>query len=171
MSYIEREKGRVTFLKQKAFYLTYSNESRHGEEHFHMKNYLLEIPPSRGKMALKTLPQKHKFLMTKAIWKSYTLNCSYKCPCTFLHSYTASFLRKVILCKTNNIFCSQEYWVWCIVNAIFWKFIKNKLGVTLDSFPNFADVSSYLTLKIFPWKRDYEISQKIQMPQNSTRPF
>ena len=56
MSYIEREKGRVTFLKQKAFYLTYSNESRHGEEHFHMKNYLLEMTPSRGKMALKTLP-------------------------------------------------------------------------------------------------------------------
>ena len=136
-----------------------------------MNNYLLEMTPSRGKMALKTLPQKHKFLMAKAIWKSYTLNCSYKCPCTFLHSYAASFLRKVILCKTNNIFCSQEYWVWCIVNAIFWKFIKNKLGVTLDSFPNFADVSSYLSLKIFSWKRDYEISQKIQMPQTSTRPF
>ena len=67
MSYIEREKGRVTFLKQKAFYLTYSNESRHGEEHFHMKNYLLEMTPSWGKMALKTLPQKHKFLMAKAI--------------------------------------------------------------------------------------------------------
>ena len=25
-----------------------------------------------------------------------------------MHSYAASFLRKVILCKTNNIFCSQE---------------------------------------------------------------
>ena len=31
---------------------------------------------------------KTDFVMVKAISKSYTLNCSCKCPCTFPHSYT-----------------------------------------------------------------------------------
>ena len=38
-------------------------------------------------MRLKSAPQKLNFLMTKAISKSYTLDCSCKCPCTFSHSY------------------------------------------------------------------------------------
>ena len=37
----------------------------------------------------------------------------------------------------------------------FWKYIKNKGKVTLESFRNFAYVSSYLHLKIFAWKGDY----------------
>ena len=32
--------------------------------------------------------------------------------------------------------------------------MKNEYEVTLDSFPNFAYVSSYLHLKDFAWKRD-----------------
>ena len=52
--------------------------------------------------------------------------------CIVTHSYAASFSRKVILCETNNIFCSREYWVWHKVKTIFWKFIKNKVEVMLD---------------------------------------
>ena len=83
------------------------------------------------------------------------------------------FWKKIlfILCETNNIFCSQEYWVWHKVNAIFWSFIKNEHEVMLDSFWNFAYVSSYLHSKSFSWKQDYVISQKLQMPQTSSRPF
>ena len=55
-----------------------------GEEQFHSKNYLLE---PHGKMRLKSAPQKLNFLIAKAISKSYALDCSDKCPCTFPHSY------------------------------------------------------------------------------------
>ena len=37
--------------------------------------------------------------------------------------------------------------------------------VTLESFENFAYVSSYLHLKSFAWKRDYAISQELKIPQ------
>ena len=39
-------------------------------------------------MRLKSAPQKLNFLMEKATPKSCTLDCGYKCPCTFPHSYT-----------------------------------------------------------------------------------
>ena len=42
---------------------------------------------SHAKMHLKSAPQKLNFVMAKAISKSYTLDCSCKCPCTFPHSY------------------------------------------------------------------------------------
>ena len=41
---------------------------------------------------------------------------------------------------------------------------KNKGEVTLDNFPSFAYVSSYLRLKSCAWKRDCAISSKLQMP-------
>ena len=41
----------------------------------------------------------------------------------------------------------------------------------MESFRNFAYVSSYLHLKSFAWKRDYVISQKLQMPQTWSRSF
>ena len=122
-----------------------SNQSRHREEHFHIKNYLFKITPSQGKQRLKRRP----------------LNCSHKWSCTFPHSYAASFLRKVILCETN-IFRSPEYEVWHKLNAIF---IKNEVQVTLDGFRNFAYVSSYLHLITFAQKRDCVISKKLQMIQ------
>ena len=71
--------------------------------------YVLEVPLSHAKMRLKSAPQKVNFLMAQNIPKIYMLNCSHKCPCTFPHSYTlqaASFLRKTILCETDNIFYS-----------------------------------------------------------------
>ena len=63
------------------------NERRQGEEQFHFKNYHLEMPRSHAKMRLKSAPQKLNFLMTKAISKSCTLDCSCKSPSTFPHSY------------------------------------------------------------------------------------
>ena len=64
------------------------NERLQGEEQFHWKNYLLEMPRSHAKMRLKSAPKKLNFVITKVISKSYTLDCSCKCPCTFPHSYT-----------------------------------------------------------------------------------
>ena len=64
-----------------------ANERLQGEEKFHSKNYILEMYRSHTKMRLKSAPQKLNFVITKAISKSYTLDCSSKCPCTFPHSY------------------------------------------------------------------------------------
>ena len=64
-----------------------ANERLQGEEQFHSKNYLLEMPRSHAKMRLKSAPQKLNFLMAKAISKIYALDCSCKCSCTFPHSY------------------------------------------------------------------------------------
>ena len=62
------------------------NEGLQGEEQFHSKNYLSEIPRSHAKMRLKCAPQKLNFVMAEAISKNYTLDCSYKCTFTFPHS-------------------------------------------------------------------------------------
>ena len=68
-------------------YITFmANETSQGEEQFHYRNYFLEMPRSHVKMHLKSAPQKLNFVMAKAISKSYTLDCSCKCPCTFPHS-------------------------------------------------------------------------------------
>ena len=64
-----------------------ASERFQGEEQFHSKNYLLEMPRTHAKMRLKNAPQKLNFLMAKAISTSYTLDCSSKCPCMFSHSY------------------------------------------------------------------------------------
>ena len=64
-----------------------ANERLQGEEQFYSKNYLLEMPRSHAEMRLKSAPQKLNFVMTKAVSKSYILDCSCKCPGTFPHSY------------------------------------------------------------------------------------
>ena len=64
-----------------------ANERLQGEEQFHSKNYLLEMPCSHAKIHLNSAPQKLDFVMTKAISKSYTLDYSSKSTCTFPHSY------------------------------------------------------------------------------------
>ena len=64
-----------------------ANEILQGEEKFHSKNYLLEMPYSYAKMRLKSAPQKLNLIMAKAILKCYTLDCCCKYPCTFPHSY------------------------------------------------------------------------------------
>ena len=53
-----------------------ASERLQGEEQFHSKNYLLEMPRSHAKMRLKSAPQKLNFLMAKDLSKSYTLDCS-----------------------------------------------------------------------------------------------
>ena len=63
------------------------------------RNHVLEMPPSHAKMCLKSAPQKLIFLMAKGIQKSYTLNCSHKCPDTFPHSY--ALLRRLIFEKND----------------------------------------------------------------------
>ena len=55
---------------------------------------------------------------------------------------------------TNNIFYSLRNQKWDKTNSWSLKYIKNKYEVTLNSFANFAYVSSYLYLKDFAWKRD-----------------
>ena len=57
-----------------------ASERRQGEEQFHSKNYLLEIPRFHAKMRLKSAPQKLNILMTKAISERCSLDCSCKCP-------------------------------------------------------------------------------------------
>ena len=64
-----------------------TNGRSQGEEKFHSKNYLLQIPLSHAKMCLKSAPQKLGFVMAKAISKSYMLDCSCEYPCTFPHNY------------------------------------------------------------------------------------
>ena len=49
-----------------------------GQEKFHSKNCLLEMPSSHAKIRVKSAPQKLKFLMTRTIRKSY--ECSYTFP-------------------------------------------------------------------------------------------
>ena len=73
------------FLHSYIYYM--ASERLQGEEQFHSKNYLLEMPYFHARMHLKSAPQKLDFLMTKARSKSCTLDCSCKCPCTFPHSY------------------------------------------------------------------------------------
>ena len=58
-----------------------------GEEQFHSKNYFLEMSLFHVKIGLKSAQQQLNFLMEKTSAKSFTLDCSYKCPCTFPHSY------------------------------------------------------------------------------------
>ena len=62
-------------------YISYiANERLQGEEQFHFKNYLLEMPRFTVKMHLKNPPQKPTFVMAKAMSRSYALDCSCKCP-------------------------------------------------------------------------------------------
>ena len=82
----DNDTGKNIFSHPHIYYMV--SERLQGAEQFHTKNYFLEISCFNAKMHLKSAPQKLNFLMTKTISKSCTLDCSCKCPCTFLHSYT-----------------------------------------------------------------------------------
>ena len=60
-----------------------ASERLQGEEQFHFKTYLLEMPRSHAKVCLKSAPQKLNLLIAKDISKSYTLDCS--CTLMLLH--------------------------------------------------------------------------------------
>ena len=81
----DNDKGKNMFSHPYIYYM--ANERLQGEEQFHTKNYLLEMPRVHAKMRLKRATKKLNFLMAKAISKSYTLDCSCKCSCTLPHSY------------------------------------------------------------------------------------
>ena len=63
----------MTRVKTYFYTLIFTMQCIQGEEQFHSKNYLLEMPFSHVKMRLKSVPQKLNFLMAKGIQKkSYT---------------------------------------------------------------------------------------------------
>ena len=64
-----------------------ASERLQGRKQFYSKNDLLEMPRSHSKMPLESALQNVSFVMSKAISKLYTLDCSCKCPCMFPHSY------------------------------------------------------------------------------------
>ena len=74
-----------TFSYPYIYYM--ASERLQGVEQFQSRNYLLEMPRSIDKMRLKSAPQKLTFLMAKAMSKRFTLDCTFKCLCTFSHSY------------------------------------------------------------------------------------
>ena len=63
------------------------SETIQGEEQLQSKNYLLKMSCSHAKMHLKSAPQKLNFVMAKVISKTYTINYSSKCACTFPFNY------------------------------------------------------------------------------------
>ena len=81
----DNDTGKNIFSHSYIYYM--ASEILQRKEQFHTTNYLLELSCFHAKMRLKSAPQKLNFLMEKATSKSCTLDCSYKCPCTFLHSY------------------------------------------------------------------------------------
>ena len=80
----DNETSKSTFLHPYISYM--ANDRLQGEEQFHSKNCLLEMHRSHAKIRLKSVPQNLNFVIAKAISKCYTLDCSCKCPCIFLHS-------------------------------------------------------------------------------------
>ena len=87
-----------------------ASERLQGEEQFHSKNYLLEMPCFHAKMRLKSTPQKLDFLMAKAISRGCTLDCSCKCRSRIVtRSNAASFSIRTILCENTNIPFSKNY--------------------------------------------------------------
>ena len=62
----ERYTHEGNFSETKNFHFSHpSNERRHGEEHFYIRNYLLEMTPSQGKMRLKSALQNLTFYWQK----------------------------------------------------------------------------------------------------------
>ena len=117
------------------------------------------MPFSHAKMRLKSPPQKLKFLIAKGRQKHYTLNCSHKCPCTFLHSYALlhRFREKPFYIKLTTFSTAQG--------------TKNETKPIVD-LKSTSKVNMRSRWRVFhPWKRDYTISEKLQTPQNSSRPF
>ena len=165
----------VTFLRHSLDHIGYSeSDSQHGVDSEKCKNLLWALPRFQVTALWKG---GHKFLFSawqifcqKLLCHLVAINCLQRFRIV-THCKAASFSWKFVLCETNNIFYSQEYQVWHKDDIRFWKVIENELEVTLDSFRNFAYVSSYWRLNDLTWKRDYAISSKLQMPQTWPRPF
>ena len=91
-----------------------TNEILQGEEQFHSKNYLSEMPCYLAKMRLKSAPQKLKFIMAKAISKQVIHQTvaanSLDRFRIVTHGNRASFSTKITLRETNNKPFSKNYW-------------------------------------------------------------
>ena len=81
----DNDTSKSIFLQPYIYFM--ARERLQGQEIFNLKNYVLKMPCFHAKIRLKSARQKLDFLMTKAISKSCTLDCSCKYPCTFPHSY------------------------------------------------------------------------------------
>ena len=83
-------------------------------------------------------------------------------PKVFLHSFACGnslvFKKKRFFFDYQHFFLSEEIRHSDISNHIFWKSIKNKGNVALDTFLDFADITSYFTFKVSAWKRGSTIS-------------
>ena len=81
----DNDASKIIFSHPYIYYI--ASERLQGEQQFHSRNYLLEMPRFHAKIRLGSAPQKLNFLMAKAISKRCTLDCSCKYPCTFPQSY------------------------------------------------------------------------------------
>ena len=151
-----------------------SSDSPWGVDHFSYKNLWAGGPRfhviGTWSSCQKNLFSTISYLCQNFIWHMITLRVLARFRIV-TRRYSASFSQKLNLCEANNIFYSQGNYISDKMNDILWKYIKNKCNVSLDSFCNFAYVSTYLCLKSFAWKRGYVISQELQMPQTSLKPF
>ena len=124
----------------------------------------------RNYFSLRTMIWKCLLPMLKCVWNVYHKNWTFQRQKVYknvinwivasnalarfrivTHCYASSFLRKIILYETNNIFYSLRNQKWDKINSWSLKYIENEYEVTSDSFANFAYVSN---LKDFAWKRD-----------------
>ena len=116
-----------------------------------MKDY-----KARNNFIPKTTFWKYLVPMSKCVWKvhhkNWTLQWQKLYQKVILYIVAANAIshsivtQKNCFCQTSNILYSNNYQKLGKMNASFWKNIWNKGKITLDSFRNFAYVSSYLPL-------------------------
>ena len=87
MENFDSDKGISKTIFSHPYIYSMVSERLQGEQQFHFRNCLLEMPRLHAKTRLKSAPHKLNFLMAKAISKRCTLDCSCKYPCTFPQSY------------------------------------------------------------------------------------
>ena len=79
----DNDTSKNIFSRPYIYYM--ASERLQGEEQFHSRNYLLDMPRFHAKMRLKSALQ--AMSTAKAISKRCILDCSCKCPYKFPHSY------------------------------------------------------------------------------------
>ena len=82
------------------------------------------------------------------------------------HSYTASLSIRTRFYETNNIFYFKNLSDLHKNVYDLWMYIQNESNVSLDTFRNFAFVSTYLQTKTVARKEDCAIFFKTQIPRH-----
>ena len=98
-------------------------------------------------------------------YKAFVFHCTCHSTKTLPHSYTASFSMKTCFYETKYNFYRRKT-IYC-----FWKYIKNKDNVRLDTFLNFSYASIYLQSKTFALKWDCKNFLKLHMQWRWPGPF